>query len=141
MTGRVDVSRLTSTAETVVVAFTATPLLNETLAAALEGVAVLGRFPAGIADIDGLIRHIGPDALVVDCDDKAAELSDVADKLSIPLVHVSLQTQQLRVFREQHWNVFPSPGTSPNAIRNVLLGEIYGASVRRGKGPTGGDRR
>ena len=49
---------------------TATPLLTRTLVAALDGVAVLRRFPAGIADVDGTVRHIRPDAPVVDCDDE-----------------------------------------------------------------------
>jgi hypothetical protein len=131
MTRRPDPGLYTSGTEAVVLAVTATPLLTQSLAAALEGVAVLRRFPAGIADLDGLVRHIRPDALVVDCDEEAGELTAVAGELSLPLVHVSLQTQQLRVFRDQTWSAFPSWGTSPNAIRNVLLGEIYGASVRR----------
>jgi hypothetical protein len=87
--------------------------------------------PSGLADVGGLARHIRPDALVVDCDDEAAELTAVADEFSLLLVHVSLQTRQLRVFRDQNWSASPSWGISPNGIRNVLLGEIYGASVRR----------
>jgi hypothetical protein len=131
MTGRAHSGRFTSTEPPVVLAVTGTPLLTQALAAALEGVAVLHHLPAGVADLGGLVRHIRPDALVVDCDDEAGELTAVADELSLPFVHVSLQTQQLRVLRDQSWSAQPSWGTSPSAIRNVLLGEIYGAAARR----------
>lgn len=114
----------------VVLAVTATPLLNETLAAALDGVAVLRHIPAGIADLAGLVRHIDPDALMVD-DEGATDLAVVAAELSLPLVHVSLRTRELRVLRHGGWRAFPSWGASPNAIRNVLIGEIYGSDARR----------
>ena len=49
----------------------------------------------------------------------------------MPLVHVSLKTRELRVLRESEWRAFPSWETSPNSIRNVLIGVIYAAATGR----------
>jgi hypothetical protein len=115
----------------VILAVTGTPLLNEALEAALDGIAVLRRLPAGISDLDALTRHIGPDAIVVDSDDAADKLAAVAAADSVPLVHVALKTREVRVLGDDGWHAFPSSETSPNAIRNVLIGEIFGTSIRR----------
>ena len=115
----------------VVLAVTATPLLNATLEAALEGVAVLRRLPAGLSDLRDLVRHIAPDAVVVDSEESATSLATAAAEWAVPLVHVSLKTRELRVLRDSEWRAFPSAETSPNSIRNILIGEIYGAASRR----------
>jgi hypothetical protein len=115
----------------VILAVTGTPLLNEALETALDGIAVLRCLPVGISDLDALIPHIGPDALVVDSDDTANKLAAVAAAYSVPLVHVSLKTRELRVLGDAGWRAFLSSETSPNAIRNVLIGEIFGSSIRR----------
>jgi hypothetical protein len=115
----------------VVLAVTRTPLLNETLEAALDGIAVLRRLPAGLSDLDDLLRHIGPDAVVVDSEEGAAGLAAAAGECAIPLVHISLETRELRVLRDRGWHAFPAWETSPNSIRNVLIGEMYGAATRR----------
>jgi hypothetical protein len=141
MIGRADTDWFGTATEPVVLAVTVTPLLNQTLAIALKGVAVLGHIPAGITDLAGLIRHIRPDALIVDSDDRAHELAPAAAECSMPLVHVSLQTQELRVFRNERWTSCPSWGTSPNTIRNVVIGEIYASSVRRRVGVGESDAR
>ena len=121
----------TSAPEALVVAITATPLLSETIAEALDGVAVVGRFPPDLEGLEGLVDHIRPDGLIVDRDDTADQLAEAAAKLSIPLVHISLLSQQLRVLRGGNWSNFSSYGTSPDALRNVLVGAIYGSSILR----------
>jgi hypothetical protein len=113
----------------VVLAVTETPLLNETLKAALDGIAVLRRLPAGLSDLDDLVRHIAPDAIVVDSDEGATSLAPAAATCAAPLVHISLKTRELRVFRESGWRAFPSWETSPNSIRNVLIGAIYASAT------------
>lgn len=115
----------------VVLAVTETPLLNETLKAALDGIAVLRRLPAGLSDLDDLVRHIAPDAVVVDTEEGATSLAPAAAACAVPLVHVSLKTRELRVLREREWRAFPSWETSPNSIRNVLIGVIYAPTTGR----------
>lgn len=115
----------------VVLAVTGTPLLNETLEAALSGIAVLRRLPAGLSDLNDLVRHIAPDAVVVDSDEDANNLATTAAQCAVPLLHVSLKSRGLRVLRDGGWRAFPSCETSPNSIRNILIGEIFGAATRR----------
>jgi hypothetical protein len=117
--------------EALVVVITATPLVSETVSAALEDIAVVGRLPLELPGLEDVVSHIGPDALVVDGDDEAQQLAAAADTLSIPLVHISLGPQQLRVLRGGSWSDFSSYGTSPDLLRNLLIGAIYGTSIRR----------
>jgi hypothetical protein len=120
-----------SAPEALVVAITETPLVGETVATALDEVAVVARFPPELPGLEGLVGHIAPDALVVDSDEKADQLAGAADSLSIPLVHISLVAQQVRVLRDGRWSSFSSCGTSPDTLRNVLVGVIYGTSILR----------
>jgi hypothetical protein len=115
----------------VVLAVTETPLLTETLKGALDGIAVLRLLPAGLSDLDDLVRHIAPDAVVVDTEEAATCLAPAAAECAAPLVHISLKTRELRVFRESEWRAFPSWETSPNSIRNVLIGVIYASTTAR----------
>ncbi len=115
----------------VVLAVTETPLLNETLKTALDGIALLRRLPAGLVGLDDLVRHIAPDAIVVDSEEGATGLAPAATACTLPLVHISLKTRELRVLRESEWRAFPSWETSPNSIRNVLIGVIYAPPTGR----------
>jgi hypothetical protein len=131
MNGHLATARIATRSEPVIVAVTSVPLLNESMAAALDGIAVLSRFPSEVSDLAGLVRHIAPNALVGDSSDNIAELASIGEALSIPVVHVSLETQELRVLHDRNWTAFPAVGMSPLTIRNVLMGAIYGASVRK----------
>jgi hypothetical protein len=100
------------------------PLLCEALAAALENIAEVQAFPAHRGDTAGLLRWIRPDAVVVDDEDEAAQARGWAKRHGLPLVHVSLRDQKLRVLRNGDWE--ESPGATAESIRNVLAGSIYG---------------
>lgn len=112
-----------------VLALIVTPLLTELLHDLLDEVAQLRHFPAGSPDLDGLVRHTMPDALIVDSDQDAPELCGVADELSVPLVQILLPSHEARVFRDGRWNPLPLPIESPMTIRNLLLGELFHASA------------
>jgi hypothetical protein len=113
-----------------VLALTTTPLLTELLRDLLGEFALVRDFPADSLDLDGLVRHTRPDALVIDSDQDAFELARVAEELSVPLVQVLLPSHEARVFRDRRWNPEPLPIDSPTTIRNLLLGELFHASAR-----------
>jgi hypothetical protein len=112
-----------------VLALTVTPLLTELLHDLLDEIAQLRDFPPGSPDLDGLVRHTMPDALIIDSDQDASELAAVADELSVPLVQISLPSHEARVFRDGGWNPLALPIESPMTIRNLLLGELFHASA------------
>jgi hypothetical protein len=123
-----------------IVAVISVPLLRESLAEALEGIALLRRVPSEIADLAGLVRHINPSVLVSDSSHDITELASIGEELSIPVVHICLETHQLRVLRDRRWTVFPSTEMRPHEIRNVVMGAIYGAPVVTGPRSPGGLR-
>ena len=108
-----------------VLALTMTPLLTELLRDLLGESALVRDFPGDSADLEGLVRHTQPNALVIDSDQDAFELSAVAEELSVPLVQISLPSHEARVFRDRRWSPVPLPIDSPTSIRNVLLGELF----------------
>ena len=110
-----------------VLALTATPLLTDFLRDELDAVAVVRHFPAGSADLGGLVRHTMPDILVIDGDQDALELAAVADELSVTLVQILLPLHEIRVHRGGRWDPEPLSIESPTTIRNLLLGELFQA--------------
>jgi hypothetical protein len=112
-----------------VLALTTTPLLTELLRDLLGDSALVRDFPGDSVDLEGLVRHTLPDALVIDSDQDAFELSAVAEELSVPLVRISLPSHEARVFRDRRWSPVPLPIDSPTSIRNLLLGELFHASA------------
>lgn len=112
-----------------VLALTTTPLLIELLRDLLGESALVRDFPGDSVDLEGLVRHTQPDALVIDSDEDAFELSAVAEELSVPLVQISLPSHEARVFRDRSWSPGPLPIDSPTSIRNLLLGELFHASA------------
>lgn len=100
------------------------PLLSEALAAALEGIADVRRFPAGRGDTDGLLRALAPDAVVVDTETEAHEAIPFAVEAQTPLVQVSLRERTLRKFEDGHWHV-SDEDASPESIRNAVVGGIF----------------
>jgi hypothetical protein len=100
-------------------------MLGEALTTALEGIAEVRRFPAGRGDTAGLLRALGPDAVVVDSEAEANEAAAFAGETSSPLVHVSLRDQALRTFEDGRWN-HAEETASPESIRNAVVGGIFG---------------
>lgn len=115
----------TRTVRPLVLALTGTPLLTDLLRDLLGEAAAVRHFPAGSADLDGLVRHTLPDALIIDSDHDALELAAVADELSVPLVQILLPSHEIRIFRDGRWDPTPHTIESPTTIRNLLLGELF----------------
>jgi hypothetical protein len=99
------------------------PLLCEALSSAFENIAEVQSFPAGRADVVGLLRSLRPDAVVVDDAAEADEAQRWTSPEGLPLVHISLRERKLRLLRDGAWE--ESDGTSAEAIRNLLAGSIY----------------
>jgi hypothetical protein len=114
-----------SAARPMLLALTSTPLLTDLLRDQLDEVATVRSFPSGSVDLGGLVRHTMPDALVIDSDQDAVELSEVADELSVALIQILLPSRQIRVFRDGRWDPVAHTIESPTTIRNLLLGELF----------------
>jgi hypothetical protein len=102
------------------------PLLCEAVSAALDDVADVQGFRAHQGDTVGLLRSLKPDAVVVDADDEAEAAARFAHETSLPLVHFSLQERKLRVLRNGDWEDADDGETSPEEIRNILVGSLFG---------------
>ncbi|HEX6490719.1 MAG TPA: hypothetical protein VF002_05035 [Gaiellaceae bacterium] len=113
-------------AQALVAAVCKVPLLGEALAASFEGIAELRSFPGELEDIDGLLRSLHPDAVVVDSRSQAAQAEPYARASQAPLVHVLLREQKLRVLRNGDWEADDSDGASAEAIRNAVVAGLYG---------------
>lgn len=100
------------------------PMLGEAVTTAFEGIAEVRRFPAGRGDTAGLLRALGPDAVVVDSEAEANEAAAFAGETNSPLVHVSLRDQVLRTFVDGRWNQAAEPA-SPESIRNAIVGGVF----------------
>ena len=100
------------------------PLLHEALLPTLDGIVDVEVFPAGGADVTGLLRSVNPDAIVVDDATEADEVRSWAKRHRTPVVHISLRDQKIRVLRNGEWE--ESVGAGAETIRNVLAGSLYG---------------
>lgn len=107
-----------------IAAICAVPLLCEALTSALDGIAEVQSFPAGREDTEGLLQSLRPDGIVVDNDRGADEAEPYARATRAPLVHVQLSQQNLRVLTHGSWELVSD--ASPESIRNVLVGSLYG---------------
>ena len=101
------------------------PLVFEALTAALEGIADVRPFPAERADTAGLLRALAPDAVVVDSEAEARDAEAFVRETGALLVHISLDDETLRRFEDGRWHE-PEAAASPEAIRNALVGGIFG---------------
>jgi hypothetical protein len=110
----------------------ATPLLKEAIVDALEEIAEVQSFPAGGGDTNGLLRWLGPNAVVVDRSDEAEAAAPFAREAHAPLLHIALTERKLRLLRGNHWVEAAGDGASAEHLRNVLVGMMYG---RGGNGP------
>jgi hypothetical protein len=99
------------------------PLLSEAIASALDNIADVRTFPARRRDVVGLLSFVQPDAVVVDDPIEAAEARSWAQSQDVPLVHICLRQQKLRVLRNGEWQ--ETLGASAESIRNVIAGSMY----------------
>ena len=108
----------------VVAVFCRVPLVAEALTGAFEGMAEVRTFPINGGDTAGVLRWLRPDAVVVD-DEGAAEsaVPHVADEDGL-LVHVSVSDGVVRVFKDGGWEVADADGSSPDSIRNLVIGSL-----------------
>lgn len=107
------------------------PILREALSAALAGMAEVRHFPAGRGELNGLLRAIEPDAVIVDCPSDADAAAVFARATGVPLVRLSLDDQDLRVFDGSGWIVRAGASASAEAIANEVLGGLYGRGRAR----------
>jgi hypothetical protein len=107
------------------------PLLEEALSAVLENIAEVRAFPADGGDTPGLLRSLQPDAVVVDTTEEAEAAADFAREAESPLVCILLREQKLRVLQNGGWEELEDDGASPEAIRNILVGGIFGRGSHR----------
>ena len=103
--------------------------MGEALTSSLEGIAAVRPFPTGRGDTDGLLRALRPDAVVVDTDEEAAAASSFARETNSPLIHISLVRRKLRVLKGGNWEEFEQRYASPEAIRNAIVGGLWGTSA------------
>ena len=105
-----------------VAVFCDVPLLGEAMRSTLE-FADVQTFAARGGDLDGLLRSLRPDALIVDSAAAAEAASTFAGEHDLPVLHVSMHEPLLRVYRGNRWE---TDGTStPEAIRNVVAGALF----------------
>ena len=109
----------------VVAVISRVPLISEAVSGALEGIADVRWFPADAGDAGGLVRSLRPSAVVVDSEDVAGDVEPAAGDVDALLLHVLLQEGTVRVLRDGVWEDAEGPA-SPNAIRNLIVGAVYG---------------
>ena len=101
-----------------------TPLLCEALAWSFHDVARVIGFPAARGDAGELLRFVDADAVVVDGEEQAEELAATARELGLPLVHVMLTEEKVRVLDGRVWREYDNTGASPERICSLLFGEL-----------------
>lgn len=101
------------------------PLIGEALASTMDAIAEVRPFPADGGDTDGLLRSLQPNAVVVDCDEEAEAAEAYARDSEAPLVCVHVRQERIRVFTNGVWQDREG-GISPEEIRNILVGGIFG---------------
>ena len=103
----------------------AVPLLGEAVRSALE-FADVQTFSAGGGDLDGLVRWLRPDALVVDSETDAVQAAAFARDYDLPVLHIAMRDGVLRLCRHGEWeDVANSEGPTPELIRNVVAGVLF----------------
>lgn len=103
----------------------AVPLVGEAMRSAFE-FADVQTFAANGGDLDGLVRWLRPDALVVDNRVSAEEAAASAHEQELPVLHVSVQDGEMRLYRSGVWeHIGNCDGPTPEAIRNVVAGALF----------------
>ena len=123
--------RLSKGVRPLVVVVCAFPLLGVAMRSALD-FADVQTFSAAGGDLDGLLRWLRPDALIVDSDDGAQAAAAFARDNSLALLHVSIRDRALRVYTRDGWETIENgDGPTPDAVRNVIAGALF---ARNGAG-------
>ena len=91
------------------------PLMAEGVATALEGVADTRLLPADLEDLSTLLRTLGPDAIVVDRECRAANVH--ANEHGVPLFVVPVEADGGDV-------------PSPERLRALVVGSLLAVQVR-----------
>ena len=117
--------------EPLVAVVCAVPLLGEAMQGALEGLADVKVIPARQPELGGLLKSLQPDAIVVDDEEEAAVAATYARFARVPVIHVGLRTSRLRLLHEGAWVTPEESDASPETVRNLIAGGIYGRRARR----------
>jgi hypothetical protein len=117
--------------EPLVVAVVAVPLVGEGISAALTGVAECKVIPARQPELGGLLRSLGPDAIVVDDDHEAAVAATYARFARVPVIKISLSDARVQLLEDGVWVHPEDHDASPETIRNLVAAGIYGPRVLR----------
>jgi hypothetical protein len=101
------------------------PLLALAVASALEFAEVRSFSDTG-GGVAGLLNWLRPDAVVVDTENAATDAAAYALEHPLPLLHIAVREQQLRLFMSGEWEyVTDSGGASAESIRNVIAGTLF----------------
>jgi hypothetical protein len=113
-----------------VVIICSVPLIEEAVGSALEFAEVRSFSDRG-GGIAGLLSWLRPDAVVVDSDAAAAEAAAFALEHPLPLLHIAVVEQRLRLFLNGDWeHVADAEGASAESIRNVIAGALFARQER-----------
>ena len=109
------------------------PLLGEAVRAALD-FADVQTFAAKGGDLDGLLRAVRPDALIVDSEEGAEASVAYAREEGLPVLHISVHERpELRFYRGGAWtHAGNGEGPTEEAIRNVIAGALFAREVAGG---------
>ena len=112
-------------ARPLVAVISAVPLLTEAIRASLD-FADVQAFAADNGDAAGLLRWLKPDAAIVDSDEAAREAARFAVDADLPLLHISVRDEGLRLLRNGAWeNISNGDGPTPEEVRNVIAGVLF----------------
>jgi hypothetical protein len=112
-----------------VVAVCGVPVLGEALTGALDGLAECKVVAAGQPDIAGLLRSLQPDAIVVDDEGEAEAAAAYSRFARIPVLYVPPNSRRLRVLENGRWEELEHYDASPETIRNLVAGALYGRTA------------
>jgi hypothetical protein len=100
-------------------------LLAEALADAID-FAEFVAFPGQGSDVGGLLEWLRPDLLIVDDTSAAEAAAPRARERELPLLHISLQKNELHLLRTDTWEpVGGEDGAAPETVRSVVAGALY----------------
>ena len=117
--------------EPLVAVVCAVPLLGEALIGALEGLAECKVIPARQPELGGLLKSLQPDAVVVDDEDEAAVAATYARFARVPVIRVELRASRVHLLQDGAWVAPEEHDASPETIRNLVAGGIYGRRALR----------
>lgn len=101
------------------------PLLGEAVRSTIE-FADVQTFAARNGNLDGLLRWLRPDAVIVDSADGAEQATAFAAEHDLEVLHVSVESQMLRLYRKGAWHIVGTgDGPTPDMIRNVVAGALF----------------